>query len=297
MEIAFKIGVPSHDELQLWGDYHLAKAMAEELAKYGHTCEIHILPEWKDPNDSKRDIIIHLKGLSRYRPRGGPINVMWLISHPEKISIRELNRYDAILVASKKFALELKKKVKTPVYTLLQFASTRVMYPDPDPDHSCELLFLGNSRNVYRPIVRDLLPTQFDLHVWGSRWEGLIPRRYIRGRYFPYEKARRLYSSASIVLNDHWDSMRKYGFINNRVFDALACKAFVLSDYCTDMDALFSGCLVSYEGRQDLHDKIETYINCPEKREDIARKGYMRVVSEHTVAHRVEELMEIFWRF
>ena len=40
----------------------------------------------------------------------------------------------------------------------------------------------------------------------------------------------RYYSSAKIVLNDHWPDMRAHGFLSNRLYDALACGAFVISD-------------------------------------------------------------------
>jgi len=290
MDIVFKIGVPSYEELELWGDYHLSRGMAREMERRGHTCRIHILPEWKDPADRNRDVVIHLKGLSRYKPGRGPLNVMWLISHPERVSIRELRRYDLILVASRIFAHELKERVDIPVYPLLQFANTEVMYPDPDPCNSCELLFLGNSRNVFRKIVMDLMPTQFDLHVWGTRWEGFIQDRYIKGKYFPYDRARRLYSSSLIVLNDHWKSMREKGFVNNRIFDALACKAFILSDHMDEIVALFGNAVETYRTAGELHRKIDFYMEHAELRRMKAEAGYRIVAEKHTVEKRMKQL-------
>ena len=42
------------------------------------------------------------------------------------------------------------------------------MYPDPDERLAHELVYVANSRNVLRPIVRDLLPTRHDLAIWGA---------------------------------------------------------------------------------------------------------------------------------
>lgn len=294
MNFFFKIGVPSWKEVEFWGDYHLVRAMGKELEKRGHKYKIQILPEWKGPDDSLSDITIHVKGLSRYKPKRGPINIMWLISHPEKVKLKELKLYDLILVASRPFARWLQGKIDIPVYTLLQFADSSLMYPDePEPDSECQLLFLGNSRLVRRQIMVDLLPTEFGLHVWGSDWEGIIPEGYIRGRYFPYENARKLYSNAGIVLNDHWEDMRDRGFINNRIFDALACKAFVLSDRCEDLEKLLHQGVITYQGKRDLYEKITYYLDHKSERKKIASHGYDMVVQNHSVSSRVDTLLNI----
>ena len=67
----FKIGVPSWNEAEKWGDYHLAHAMGTELEKRGHHLKIQILPEWKGPTDRQSDITIHTKGLSKYKLKRG----------------------------------------------------------------------------------------------------------------------------------------------------------------------------------------------------------------------------------
>ena len=293
MNFFFKIGVPSWKEAEYWGDFHLVKAMGKELEKRGHHFKIQILPEWKGSADSLSDITIHVKGLSRYKPKRGPMNIMWLISHPDKVKIRELKRYDLILVASRPFARWLQEKIDIPVQTLLQFADSGLMYPEPEPDSACQLLFLGNSRLVRRQIIDDLLPSEFDLHVWGSDWEGIIPGRYIKGRYFPYENARKLYSNACIVLNDHWEDMRNHGFINNRIFDALACRAFVLSDRCEDLDNLLPGGVITYHGKRDLHEKIRHFLSHESERKKTASHGYKMVSEQHSVSSGVDNLLYI----
>jgi len=293
MNIFFKIGIPSWEESESWGDFHLVKAMGKELEKKGHHCTIQILPEWKGSADCLSDITIHVKGLSRYKPKHGPLNIMWLISHPDKVKIRELKRYDVILVASRPYARQLQGKIDVPVYTLLQFADSGLMYPEPEPDLACQLLFLGNSRRVRRQIIDDLLPTEFDLHVWGADWEGIIPKRYIKGQYFPYENARKLYSNACIVLNDHWEDMKRHGFINNRIFDALACRAFVLSDRCEDLNNLLHGGVITYQGKRDLHEKVKHFLSHESERKKIASQGYEMVLKQHSLSSGVNNLRHI----
>jgi hypothetical protein len=91
-------------------------------------------------------------------------------------------------------------------------------------------VYVANSRNVLRPIARDLLPTERDLAIWGTSWEGLIDTSQLVAEHVPNDELHRVYSSAGIVLNDHWDDMREHGYISNRIYDALACGALVLSD-------------------------------------------------------------------
>ena len=59
----------------------------------------------------------------------------------------------------------------------------------------------------------------------------LVDPRFVKGEGIPNHELARYYSSAAIVLNDHWDDMRAEGFISNRLYDALACGAFVISDH------------------------------------------------------------------
>ena len=44
-----------------------------------------------------------------------------------------------------------------------------------------------------------------------------------------------IYRSAKVTLNDHWDDMLQKQFINNRIFDALACGLPVISDECDEL--------------------------------------------------------------
>lgn len=292
MKFYIKIGVPSWNEAENWGDYHYARAMQKALEQMGHHVVIQILPEWHTDADADSDVTIHLMGLSHYKTKKGPLNVMWLISHPEKVSTIDFSRYDLLFVASRSLAENLSVTLAIPVTELLQFADTFHMYPEYYEDLKSELLFVGNSRKVYRRIIRDLMPTDYDLKIWGGSWEEFIPRQYIQGTYFPYEQLRRLYSSSAIVLNDHWDEMRQWDFINNRIFDALACKAFVLSDGVKELSRLLPGAVTTYRNRSDLIDTIDFYLTHPEDRRQKAEAGYQKVVARHGVETRMLEFLE-----
>ena len=63
------------------------------------------------------------------------------------------------------------------------------------------------------------------LHVWGSGWYEMMPEHkdVVDSTFMPNEKLPALYRSAKVTLNDHWKDMLDYQFVNNRIFDALAC--------------------------------------------------------------------------
>jgi spore maturation protein CgeB len=165
-------------------------------------------------------------------------------------------------------------------------------FPDPTgPDH--ELLFVANYRPD-RPIVEWLLPTERDLAVYGNDWDthGLDPR-YHRGRHILNADLRRFYSSASIVLNDTWEDMRAAGFISNRIYDALACGAFVLSDDVAGLADEFDGGVAVYRDAAGLREAVERYLDEPALRADIAARGRSAVLERHTFERRAAALLAV----
>ena len=55
-----------------------------------------------------------------------------------------------------------------------------------------------------------------------------------------------MYSSVGVLLNDHWQSMHEWGFVSNRLFDALACETPVISDDLPEIAELFDGAVLTY---------------------------------------------------
>jgi GT2 family glycosyltransferase/spore maturation protein CgeB len=258
-----KIGAPTWEQAERWGDLHFARAFARALRYHGHRSKIQVLSEWEDADGLYYDVVIHLKGLSRYSPKPGQFNILWCISHPDKLSGEECDGYDLVCVASRQFAEELAARTSTPVRVLEQATDQRIFYPDTSPEYDHELVYVANSRNVLRPIMRDLLPTEHDLVVYGSGWDGLIDPRLVRDAFIPNEELRKVYSSARIVLADHWDDMRMHGFISNRIYDAVACGAFVISDDVPGLVERFGDRVAVYRSPEELRELIAARLAAP----------------------------------
>jgi spore maturation protein CgeB len=290
--IAFKIGAPTREEIQHWGDYHFARSLGRYLAEEGHSFRIDCLDEWDRTESSGDDVVIVLRGLSRYDPKPGQINLMWNISHPDKIEDAEYNKFDHVFVASELHAANLARRIGAPVSALLQCTDPDIFYPDANADVPEEkILFVGNSRKQYRDAVRFAMQAELPIGIYGSHWPMFVPPSCIRGEYIENLLLRQHYSRCAILLNDHWPSMRENGFLSNRIFDAAAAGAFVLSDAVEAIQHLFEDDLVTYRTETEFRDQVKYYLSHPTERRARAERLRSRVLGAHTFAHRAKAVL------
>ncbi|MFB3883110.1 MAG: glycosyltransferase [Armatimonadota bacterium] len=284
--IAIKIGTPRWEEADRWGDFHFAAALKRRFELAGCPTLVQILPEWENGDDFWHDVVLVLRGLSVYQPKPHQINLMWNISHPDKVPADEYEQYDHVFVASASYAEQLASRLRVPVTSLLQCTDPELFHPPAARREGCELLYVANSRKVMRRMMKDLLPTSHDLAVYGTMWENLIDSRYLRANHYPNHFLRQLYGNCAIVLNDHWDDMRDRGFISNRLFDAAACDAFIISDEVAGLREVFGEAIVTYHDSEDLKQKISFYLDHPDERRALGKQAGEIVRASHTFHHR-----------
>ena len=229
------------------------------------------------------DIVIVLRGLSIYTPKSQHYNIMWNISHPDDITFGEYEKYDKVYIASTYWAEKIDELVNVDVEALLQCTNPELFHKEYSQEYDTELLFVGNSRLIYRKILKDLLPTEHKLDVYGAMWEGLIDDEYIKDEYIPNNQLHKAYSSTKILLNDHWDDMREKGFISNRIFDAIACQTVILTDHVRSIEDLFNDAVVYYDSPEQLEDKIEEALNI--------KSVDSKLIAEHTFSKRAEKII------
>lgn len=293
IKIAIKIPVPSWKTANDWGDYHFALALQKEFEKKGCDVIIQILTEWYNSDDDDCDVVLVLRGIQKYRPNNKHFNIMWNISHPDEIDIDEYNQYDYVLIASEIWADKIKELADVPVETMFQCCDPDLFYREPSSKYNHELLFVGNSRNVFRKIMKDLLPTDKSLAVYGNNWEELIDEKYIMGNHIPNKELRKAYSSCKILLNDHWDDMREKGFISNRLFDGFASGTLIISDKVEGAEDIFGEALITYETRDELISLIDLYLDNKELRRKIVETTRNNVIEHHTFQNRAEYMLKI----
>jgi glycosyltransferase involved in cell wall biosynthesis len=277
------------------GDALLGRSLCRELARLGHTA---LLQHGVGPDDGRRaslDVAIAIQGRDLPDPVPGQLNLVWQISHPDAVSVRQLDRYDCVLVASPQQADRLRSLLRAPVELMPQFTDPDVFYPEPDESAAHELLFAGNWRGVFRRAVWDALSAGLNPALYGRGWSRLAPE-HARAQEVSADQLRRLYSSCEILLADHWDDMRARGFVANRIYDALACEAFVITDRVAGIEAELGDVVDTYSGAAELRAKVEHWLAHPDERRERARRGRELVLERHTAGHRARQLVEAIAR-
>jgi GT2 family glycosyltransferase/glycosyltransferase involved in cell wall biosynthesis len=288
-----RIGVPSWQAIDRWGDYHFARGLQRALERAGHPTRVHLLPDWGSPAAARDDVAVHVFGLKEAPTHPGQVNVLWQISHPDLATPELYQRYDHVFVASDPFAARMAARVTVPVVSLHQATDPERFRPEPGGPHH-ELLFVANSHKIHRRIIDDLAGTTRDLAIYGRYWTpDLVDQRHVKGELIPNTELARYYSAADIVLNDHWDDMRTEGFISNRIYDALACGAFVISDPVDGIETEFDGAVATYRARAELEPLIARYLDDPEERRRLAAHGRAIVLERHTFDLRAQALSDV----
>lgn len=295
ISIVIKIPCRSWLGAYSWGDFHMAVALQKSLINEGFNVLLQVLPEWENPEGEQYDVVIVFRGLNRYNPKPNQLNMMWHISHPDAVSLEEYETFDHIFIASVPWTRHIRRQVRKPVECMLQCTDIEGFYLPENPPKHCNhrtLLFIGGTRDIFRKSIKYLLPTQHQLSVYGKNWRHFIDKKYIKGAYVPNEKLYQYYGSAGIVLNDHWDDMASKGFISNRIFDALACGAVIVSDNVTGMGKLESF-MLTYEDKSSLKQCIAYVFENSTEVKAMARQGMRWVQQNHTFTHRAAQFSSL----
>jgi spore maturation protein CgeB len=162
------------------------------------------------------------------------------------------------------------------------------------------VVFVGSHYFCREKLFENL--REFDFAIWGPGWDRLAKESCLRGKLradkMPPEKWVKIYSACNIILAPHFqDEHNRFPVhqISPRVFEAMACGGFVLSDRQKDVLALFKDGehLVTFGDGKDLVDKIKYFLQHPEERKGIAAAGHREVLNKHTYTHRMQNLLSL----
>jgi Glycosyl transferases group 1 len=293
LRFAVTVASPSAKVAARWGDWHLAQALAESLRRLGHEVRVQTADRSDDLAGRASDVHVVLRGLQSVRRTTGQRHVLWIISHPETIDGDELDAADLVLVASPRFADELRRRTATPVDVMLQATDQRRFRPRPaDPAHRHDVTIVAKTRDVLRPVVADALAAGLRPAIYGAGWRGLVDPDLVVADHVDNEVLPIVYSSAGVVLNDHWRTMRTWGFVSNRLFDVLACGTPMISDQVEGMAELFDGAVLEYHTPDELGALVDEVLAVPEAARQRAELGRRAVVANHTFDHRARQLID-----
>ncbi|MDP9562638.1 glycosyltransferase [Agrobacterium tumefaciens] len=258
LNFAIKIPAP-FDKRQEWGDFHYADSLAGALNRLGHKVRIDFHGEWDRKNTPQDDVVIVIRGLDEFKPVPGVINILWNISHPDQLELAEYEAYDLAYVASLSYANFLSAIGVKKIKPLLQATDIHRFNPNrKKPANPSEVLFVGNSRNIYRDMVKWSVEAELNVTVFGTRWEQYIPKRAIGGANISNKELGGYYNSAAFVLNDHWASMKEFGLLSNRLFDVLSAGGRVISDSMPAISYVFGNSVVQVDSKEELQNAVRT---------------------------------------
>ncbi len=285
--IAIKISATTDDDLTSWGDYHFAKSLAEAFRESNCDVRIDLKSHWYDEQNSMQINLI-IAGLYQYEPEPDKINILWIISHPEQIRTEHLEGFDHIFVASESFAQVLDSKIQNSVSVLHQCTDVNIFYPDSNDNLTpYERLYVANSRHTDRLGIQYSTESQIPLDIIGANWDQIVPSNWVKANHVPNHLLRYYYSTASIIINDHWPSMREHGFYSNRLYDVLACGGQLVSDEVQGLKSFFKGHIHVYEDINSFQNLVRNVKNRKTNEEAI---HFIR--ANHTFNHRVAAILD-----
>mgnify|MGYP000589006019 CR=1 FL=1 len=139
--------------------------------------------------------------------------------------------------------------------------------------------------------ARDAIAAGVPLGVYGVGWSEFIDAQYIRGEFLPNAEVPAAYAAAGMVLNDHWPEMAADGFLSNRLFDAVASGARVVSDEAAGLREVFGDAVVTYSTPEQLRDILHAPFDTtfPDHERRIANAE--RIAQEHGFDARAAQLI------
>ncbi|WP_165358536.1 glycosyltransferase [Haloactinopolyspora alba] len=293
---ALKIGAEDVPTRFNWGDWHFAIGLKQALERLGHEVVIDAKRAWYRPTSRLDDVTLVLRGLSAYRVNPQQINLSWIISHPERVTKRELGMYDAVFAASASLADRLRTEMGTDVQPLLQCTDRYRFRPvAPDETRRHDVLFVGNARGFAgrgRASVTASLEAGIAPAVYGARWDGLLPEGLWKAEYLPNERLAATYVAAGVVLNDHWDDMKDEGLLSNRLFDLAACGARAITDDVPGVADVFGDVIPTYRTADELAEAVAIQLAETPERAAAREALSERVRQEHSFDARAGTLVD-----
>ena len=277
-----------------WGDLHYAIGVKAALEAEGHAVSIRLREEW-DVASVTADFTLHLRGIIPLAMPRSTKNIVWVISHLDKMTEPEACSADLVLAPSSGSVKYLRDKFGVAAATVMQamdpsrFSATGVRGLAEAHNYA---LFVGNSRKQPRKIVLDAVEANIPIKVYGRDWSMYIDDEYIQASYLPNEKLARYYESAKVVLNDHWPVMARYGIVSNRLFDVVASGGVAISDPVDGLEDLFDGHVRSYRSVEELGALVESLDQWAPATAQRIKKA-RQICQEHSFEARTRQILTI----
>ena len=284
---AILIAAPAGDAGEVWGDTWFARDLAAALCRQGQDAKVVTRSRGDVAARDNDDVVVVLRGLRRFVPRKAKTQwFLWVISHPDLLEPGEVAQYEAVFAASDSWT-----HPEATVIPLLQATNPERFNPArAQPGTGADVLFVGSTRSQYRQIIKDAIDAGVNVEIHGRGWESFVDPKYISSAYLSGDAVGVAYRSANVVLNDHWEDMAQNGFLSNRLFDAVAAGASVVSDEALGLREVFGDAVITYSRPDELAGAIDR----ARQKSDAARiADAHRIAREHSFDARAKVLIDV----
>ena len=172
---------------------------------------------------------------------------------------------------------------------------------DEKEHYGSAISFMGAGYANRQKAFLELVP--YGLKIWGTEWDGanekLLARLQDNGKRLNPKEYIKIFTATDININLHSsvqddELITEDDFVNPRTFELASCGAFQLVDKRKYLSEMFTdGEIATFSSMQELHEKIRYYLENPSEAKQIAQKGQLRVLKEHTYQKRMAQLLTI----
>lgn len=272
-----------------WGDTWFARDLVDALRTLGQDAHTTSRQNAHSLEREKDDVVVVLRGLTEVKPNRSKKNsiwILWVISHPELVTEEEASRYDVVFAASNHWKPDF-----VDVHPLLQATNPTRFTPRAGvSDSGDEVLFVGSTRGVFRPIVKDAMEANLELSLYGVGWKEYVAASQIKAEFLANDQLPSAYASAHVVLNDHHQFMADTGFLSNRLFDAAATGTRIISDPALGLAEVFGDHVRTYSSVEELA-SIASDVESAFPNQEERLKFASEIAEKHSFAARAKDLI------
>jgi spore maturation protein CgeB len=272
--------------------------------------DLVIVHEWSDRTLVRR--------LGEHRHKVGGYRLLFHDTHHRSVSDKasmaayDLSNYDGVLAYGNVIRdIYLTEGWTQQAWTWHEAADMRLFHPEVGKDLQSlgDLVWIGNwgdeerTAELYEFLIEPVKALGIKARVHGVRYpEEAIASLSSAGieyaGWLPNYEVPQVFSRFKVTVHI---PRRPYvkalpGIPTIRVFEALACGIPLISAPWEDIEGLFTpgkDFLIAHTGEEMQH-HLSTLLQDDQMRNEIAQHGHQTILSRHTCAHRVDELLNIY---
>ena len=178
-----------------------------------------------------------------------------------------------------------------------------------------DVTFVGQYHPHREWYINYLKRAGIDVHVWGMGWPSSMINsedminilnqsrinlnlsncvswdiRYLITPFRPIKSTLRAWRQVVHAINR--TDMKTWEMVKGRYYEINACGGFQLSHYAEGLERMYSigEEIVLYVSPEDMIEKVHYYLKHEDEREAIAKRGYLRTQSDHTMEKRFQHI-------